>query len=253
MSTLNARHAVVTGASRGIGAEIARALAKTGAKVSVLARDEKQLSALAKKIEGNAVGCDVTDEASLKKAIRDAISKFGPVDILVNNAGQAHVAVAHKTELADWENILRVNVTGAFLCTREVLPSMLERSQGRIVNIASSAGLKGYTRMSAYCASKHALIGLTRAVALETAGKGITVNAVCPTYTESDMTRDGIEAISARLSVSKEEAAAQLTKAIPLGRMVTAAEIASAVLWLCSAESAAVTGIALPIAGGEVM
>lgn len=254
MNHLQGQHAVVTGASRGIGAQIARALAGAGAKVSLFARSQTSLEDLAAQLErAHAVACDVADEASVRQAFSAAIARSGPVDILVNNAGRAYVAVAHKTVLGDWENVMRVNVTGAFLCTREVLPSMLDRSRGRIVNISSSAGLRGYTRMSAYCASKHALVGFTRAVALETAGKGVTVNAVCPTYTESDMTREGIEAIQARLHVSAEGAQSQLTKQIPLGRMVTSAEIASAVLWLCSTEAAAVTGIALPIAGGEVM
>jgi NAD(P)-dependent dehydrogenase (short-subunit alcohol dehydrogenase family) len=121
------------------------------------------------------------------------------------------------------------------------------------VNVASTAGLKGYTRMSAYCASKHALIGFTRSVALEVARKGVTVNAVCPTYTESDMTSEGIKAVSARLKISPEEALAQLTKQVPQGKMASAGDVAAAVLWLCSPEAASVTGIALPIAGGEVM
>jgi NAD(P)-dependent dehydrogenase (short-subunit alcohol dehydrogenase family) len=130
---------------------------------------------------------------------------------------------------------------------------MLDRSRGRIINIASTAGLKGYSRLSAYCSSKHALIGFTRAVALETATKGITVNAVCPTYTESEMTSEGIAAISKRLNVNADEARALLTRQIPQGKMAQPEDVASAVLWLCSTEAAAVTGIALPVAGGEVM
>jgi NAD(P)-dependent dehydrogenase (short-subunit alcohol dehydrogenase family) len=185
--------------------------------------------------------------------MQQAVKQQGPIDILVNNAGVSHVAPAHKTAFADWQRIIDVNVTGTFLCTREVLASMLDRSRGRIINIASTAGLKGYTRLSAYCASKHAVIGFTRAVALETATKGITVNAVCPTYTESDMTSEGIAAISKRLNVTADEALSMLTKQIPQGKMAKPEEVANAVLWLCSAEAAAVTGIALPVAGGEVM
>jgi NAD(P)-dependent dehydrogenase (short-subunit alcohol dehydrogenase family) len=244
------KRAVVTGGGRGIGAAISAALAQAGANVTILGRDAARLQAHASTLKNvKAIACDITDEM----AVRNTFAEIGSVDILVNNAGQSHVAPTHKTELKDWERILRINVTATFLCSREVLPRMLERGSGRIINIASTAGLKGYTRLSAYCASKHALIGFTRALALETATKGITVNAVCPTYTETDMTSEGIITISERLGISQDEALAQLTKQIPQGKMAKPEDIASAVLWLCSPEAATVTGIALPIAGGEVM
>jgi NAD(P)-dependent dehydrogenase (short-subunit alcohol dehydrogenase family) len=251
MLDLKGKRAAVTGASRGIGAAIAKVLAEGGADVSLLGRNREVLEQTAAGLgaKARAVQCDVTDES----AVHGAFEKIGPVEILVNNAGQAHTARFEQTKLEDWERILRINVTGAFLCTQAVLPSMVETKYGRIVNIASTAGVKGYTRMSAYVASKHALIGLTRSLALETAKTGITVNAVCPSYTESEMTAEGVKSISARLNVSAEEARQMLVRAIPQGEMIQPEQIASAVLWLCSPEAAAVTGIALPIAGGEVM
>lgn len=252
--SLAGQHAVVTGGARGIGAAISTTLARAGAKVTILGRDASRLQQhVASLSSAQAVPCDVSSEQSVRVAVQQATNTFGAVDILVNNAGVSHVAPVHNTELADWQRLFDVNVTGAFLCTREILPSMLDCGRGRIVNIASTAGLKGYTRLSAYCASKHALIGFTRAVALETAAKGITVNAVCPTYTESDMTSEGVAAISKRLNVSSEEAHAMLIKQIPQGRMARPLEVAGAVLWLCSEEAAAITGVALPVAGGEVM
>jgi NAD(P)-dependent dehydrogenase (short-subunit alcohol dehydrogenase family) len=248
------QHALVTGGARGIGAAISAALSSAGAKITIFGRDASRLQERANSLNNaQAVPCDVSDEASVRAAIQQATKTFGPIDILVNNAGISHVAPVHKTELADWQRVFAVNVTGAFLCTREVLPSMLDRSRGRIINIASTAGLKGYTRLSAYCASKHAVIGLTRAVALETATKGITVNAICPTYTESDMTSEGIAAISKRFNVSEDEALSMLTKQIPQGKMAKPEDVATAALWLCSAHAATITGIALPVAGGEVM
>ena len=254
MMDLKGRHAVVTGGGRGIGAAISSALAREGANVTLLGRDLRTLEAHAASLESaQSVQCDISHESTIKAAFTAARAKFGPIEVLVNNAGQSHVAVVQKTELKDFESILRVNLTGAFLCTKEVLPAMLDGRYGRIVNIASTAGLKGYTRMSAYCASKHALVGFTRAVALEVATKGVTVNAVCPTYTESDMTTEGIKSISTRLNISAEEALSQLTKQIPQGTMVTADQIAAAVLWLCSEQASSITGVALPIAGGEVM
>jgi NAD(P)-dependent dehydrogenase (short-subunit alcohol dehydrogenase family) len=252
--SLAGQHALVTGGARGIGAAISSALSTAGARVTIFGRDTSRLKQHAASLNNaQAFPCDVSQEVAVRSAVQQATNGFGPIDILVNNAGISHVAPAHKTELADWQRLFDVNVTGAFLCTREVLASMLDRSRGRIINIASTAGLKGYSRLSAYCASKHALIGFTRAVALETATKGITVNAVCPTYTESEMTSEGIAAISKRLNVNAEQARALLTKQIPQGKMAHPEDVASAVLWLCSTEAAAVTGIALPVAGGEVM
>ena len=252
--SLAGKHAAVTGGGRGIGAAIARTLAEAGADVTILGRNISTLDQHAESLRGDGLNIkvapvDVTDESSVSQAF----AKLSPIDILINNAGIAHVAPFDKTTTADWERVFRVNVLGAVLCSQRVLPNMLERKWGRVVNIASTAGLKGYTRLSAYTTSKHALIGLTRALALETATTGVTVNAVCPTYTETDMTAEGIKSIGTRLQMSTDEARMQLTKHIPQGEMVKPEQVAAGVLWLCSAEAASVTGIALPIAGGEVM
>jgi NAD(P)-dependent dehydrogenase (short-subunit alcohol dehydrogenase family) len=251
---LKGKRAAVTGGGRGIGAAIARALSSGGAEVTLLGRNREVLEKAAAHLQesgllARALQCDVSDESS----VNTAFQQIGPVDILVNNAGQAHAAPFERTRIEDWERVLRVNATGAFLCTHAALPSMLERRSGRIVNIASTAGLKGYTRMSAYVASKHALIGLTRSLALETAKSGVTVNAVCPSYTESDMTAEGIKSVSARLNINVDEARKMLVRQIPQGEMIKPEQVATAVIWLCSPEAASVTGIALPIAGGEVM
>lgn len=252
--TLAGKRAAVTGGGRGIGAAISRTLAAAGAEVTIMGRTISTLDQHAEALRSDGLSVkvapvDVTDEISIEQAF----AKLGSIDILVNNAGIAHVAPFEKTAAGDWERLFRVNVLGAVLCSQQVLPKMIERKWGRIVNIASTAGLKGYTRLSAYTASKHALIGMTRALALETATTGVTINAVCPTYTETDMTAEGIKNISARLQTSAEEARKQLTKQIPQGELVQPQHVAAAVLWLCSAEAASVTGIALPIAGGEVM
>lgn len=252
--SLAGKRTAVTGGGRGIGAAIARAFAVAGAEVTILGRTISMLDQQAEMLRGDGLRVkvariDVADESSVKQAF----AELGDIDILINNAGLAHVATFENTTAADWQRLFHVNVLGAVFCSQQALPKMVERKWGRIVNIASTAGLKGYTRLSAYTASKHALIGMTRVLALETATTGVTVNAVCPTYTETDMTAEGIKNISARLQTTAEEARKQLTKQIPQGEMAKPEQVAAAVLWLCSAEAASVTGIALPIAGGEVM
>lgn len=251
---LRGKRAAITGGGRGIGAAIARALAENGAEVTILGRNVSTLDSHAESLRADGLQVNVYPvDVAEPRSIDQAFAKLGRVDILVNNAGITHVARFEVTSLEDWERLMRVNLTGAFLCTQQALPGMIDRKWGRIANVASTAGLKGYTRLSAYCASKHALIGMTRALALETARDGITVNAICPTYTESDMTAEGVKNLSARLQTSADEARKQLTKAIPQGQMAKPEQIAAAVLWLCSEEASSVTGIALPIAGGEVM
>lgn len=252
--SLAGKRAAVTGGGSGIGAAIARTLASAGADVTILGRTISTLDEHAESLRRDGLHIrvapvDVTDESS----VAQAFAALGGIDVLINNAGIALSAPFEKTPMDDWERTIRVNLLGAVRCAQRVLPKMVERKWGRIVNVASTAGLKGYTRLSAYVASKHALIGMTRALALETATTGVTVNAVCPTYTETQMTAEGINNISARLQTSADEARKQFTKQIPQGEMVRPEEVAAAVLWLCSVEAAKVTGIALPIAGGEVM
>jgi NAD(P)-dependent dehydrogenase (short-subunit alcohol dehydrogenase family) len=257
MGALADRHATVTGGGRGIGAAIAAALAAEGATVSVLGRDAARLAAQVDALGGpgraQAVAVDVTDETSVKAAFAAVRERFGRVDILVNNAGQAESAPLAKTDLARWQRMLAVNLTGTFLCTREALPEMTGRGAGRIVNVASTAGLVGYAYVAAYCAAKHGVVGLTRAAALECAKTGVTVNAVCPGYTETDMVAGAVANIVAKTGKSASEARAALVARNPQGRMVQPAEVAAAVVWLCLPAAASVTGQAIAVAGGEVM
>jgi len=197
MGALAGRHALVTGGGRGIGAAIASALVAQGAVVTLVGRDRARLEQQARSLGDSArpEGADVTDAQALARAFRDAAAAFGPVQILVNNAGNARSAPFLRTDAQLWREMLEVNLTGTYLCCREALPGMLEADYGRIVNVASTAGLVGYPYVSAYCAAKHGVIGLTRALASETARSHVTVNAVCPGYTDTDMVREAISNI----------------------------------------------------------
>lgn len=250
-----ARHALVTGGGRGIGAAIAAALVATGHRVTITGRDGARLAGLAATLGENchALSMDVTERASVDAALALARQRLGSVEILVNNAGQATSAPFMKTDATLFQDMLAVNLGGVFNCTQAVLPDMLAAGWGRIVNVASTAGLRGYAYVSAYSAAKHAVIGLTRALALEVARKGITVNAVCPGYTETDIVKDAIANIMAKTGRSEAEARAELAKSNPQGRLVQAEEVADAVLWLASAGAASITGQAVAVAGGEVM
>jgi NAD(P)-dependent dehydrogenase (short-subunit alcohol dehydrogenase family) len=253
---LSGRHAVVTGASRGIGAAIATALAAQGARVSLLARDEAKLAELAEQLGGArhaaAAKVDVTDTDSVRAAFAAATERFGPPHLLVNNAGQAASKKLIDTDDALWNRIMAVNVTGVFLCTREAVPHMLEAGFGRIVNIASTAGLRGAAYISAYSASKHAVIGLTKSLALEYATKNITVNAVCPGYTDTDIVSSAIANIAAKTGRSKSEALDTLLATNPQRRLITPQEVAHTVLWLCGPGTESITGQSIVLAGGEV-
>lgn len=256
MLSLQGRHAVVTGAARGIGAAIARALAEEGALVSLMGRKPDVLLSAARALPGGphtALAVDVTDVSSVAAAFAAAREQLGPVAILVNNAGQAESAPFGKTSLDLWQRMLAVNLTGSFLCTQQALPDMLAAGWGRIVNIASTAGLKGYAYVSAYTAAKHGVVGLTRALALEVARKGVTVNAVCPGYTETDILRESIANVVEKTGRSADEVRAQFAAGNPQGRIVQPEEVADAVRWLCRDASAAVNGQAMSVCGGEVM
>lgn len=255
IAPLAGRHALVTGAARGIGAAIARRLAADGARLSLLGRHREPLEALAATLPDSArpriLVADVADPASLARAW--PASGDGAPDLLVNNAGQAASAPLLRTDDELWQRMLAVNLTGSFLCTRAALPAMLERGWGRIVNVASSAGQRGYAYVSAYVAAKHGVIGLTRALALEVAAKGITVNAVCPGYTETDLLRDSVDKIVARTGRSSDAARAEFARANPQGRLVQPEEVADAVAWLCTPAAAAINGQSISVSGGEVM
>lgn len=255
---LEGKHAIVTGGSRGIGAAVAVELVSHGAKVTIMGRSAETLERQAQEMRGEegvtvaVEQCDVSDGTSVSAAFSRAIANLGPAYILVNNAGTAKSRTFTQLSREVWDEIISVNLTGTYLCTSEVLASMIEAKEGRIVNIASTAGLRGYRTMSAYCASKHGVIGLTRAIALETAKHGVTVNAVCPSYTDTYLTSLAVKNIAASLGKTSDEALGMLTGVIPRGELITPAEVASAVGWLCSPGASGVTGIALPVAGGEV-
>jgi NAD(P)-dependent dehydrogenase (short-subunit alcohol dehydrogenase family) len=250
-------HAVVTGGSRGIGAAIATALAERGATLTLMARTIGDLRSHAATLQQynvavQTIECSVSDDASVERAFARAVAALGPVGILVNNAGTARSARFSATSRTLWDQMISVNLTGTYLCTMQVLPAMLAAEKGRIVNIASTAGLRGYKTMSAYCAAKHGVVGLTRALALETAKHGVTVNAVCPGYTDTDLTDTAVGNIVTVFGKTADEARALLVGTIPRGVLTSPQEVASAVSWLCSPAAGAVTGVALPIAGGEI-
>jgi NAD(P)-dependent dehydrogenase (short-subunit alcohol dehydrogenase family) len=236
------RGAVVTGGGRGIGAAIARALAAQGAGLVVAARTAREIEEVASELRERAdtawaVTCDVTDEASVMELGREARRLLGSVDILVNSAGDSASAPLRKITLADWERMMDVNATGTFLCTREFAPEMAGRGWGRIVNVASIAGLEGAKYISHYSAAKHAVLGFTRSVAAEFAGAGVTVNAVCPGYVDTPMTERTLANVEAQAGLSREEALAAVLASSGQDRLLTPDEVAAAVLDLCAGGS----------------
>jgi NAD(P)-dependent dehydrogenase (short-subunit alcohol dehydrogenase family) len=253
MADLAGRHALVTGGSRGIGRATAAALAQAGATVTIVGRDPATLAdAVARGDAHGFVAADVTDAQALGDGIAAAASRHGPLDILVANAGGAESAPFAKGDPELFRRMFDLNVMGSVHAIRAVLGGMMSRRFGRIVAVASTAGLKGYAYVSAYCAAKHAVVGLVRALALETATTGVTVNAVCPGYTDTDMVRTNAARIAAKIGRPAEEAVAAMVSNNPLGRLIRPEEVAGAVLYLCSAEASAVTGATIAIAGGEV-
>ncbi|WP_217574995.1 SDR family NAD(P)-dependent oxidoreductase [Mesorhizobium sp. GbtcB19] len=249
---IEGKHALVTGGGSGVGKAIALALAEAGVKVTICGRRE---AALAKVVKRNdrifGLAADVTNEAEMAEVYEKAEAARGPFDIVVANAGMAGSAAAHKTTLADWQRTLDVNLTGAFLTVKPALAGMLARKAGRIVFVASTAGLKGYAYVAPYVAAKHGVVGLMRALAAETAKSGVTVNAVCPGFVETDMLEESVQRIVEKTGRSAEEARQSLSAVNPQGRFIQPDEVAAAVLWLCSDAARSITGQAISISGGE--
>jgi NAD(P)-dependent dehydrogenase (short-subunit alcohol dehydrogenase family) len=245
-------HALVTGGGSGVGKAIALALAEAGIDVTICGRRADVLEAVA--AENKRIHCivaDVTDEHAVSALYERAEAAGGPFDIVVANAGAAGSAPAHKTTLTDWRKTLDVNLTGSFLTVKPALAGMAARKAGRIVFIASVAGLKGYAYVAPYVAAKHGVIGLMRALAAETASSGVTVNAVCPGYVETDMLERSVSKIVAKTGRSVEETRAMLVATNPQGRFIQPDEVAETVLWLCSEKAGSITGQAISISGGE--
>ncbi|MDI1326112.1 MAG: SDR family NAD(P)-dependent oxidoreductase [Brevundimonas sp.] len=252
--SLTGHHAVVTGAGSGIGRAAAERLAEAGCQVTLIGRHVARLNETADRIGDLAFAApaDVTDPDALAAAIEVGRDRFGPIDILINNAGAATSAPFLKTDADAFRAMLALNLEAPAEAARLVLPGMLTRRWGRIVNVASTAGLKGYAYVSAYVAAKHGLVGLTRSLALEVASKGVTVNAVCPGFTDTDLVAKSIDSIIARTGRSEEEARAALATSNPQGRLITPDEVAQTIVWLCGDGASGVNGAAVPVAGGEL-
>lgn len=256
---LKGRIALITGGGRGIGRAMAHAFAREGASVCVVARTLSEVERVAAEVKDEhgvetfAAACDVSDAASVGRAFAACAERLGGADVLVNNAGVAESAPLVKTDDETWRRHLEINLTGTFYCTRAALPFMIERGWGRIINVASIAGKTGGAYISAYSASKHGVIGLTRSVALEVASKGVTVNAVCPGFVETEMTRRGVENIVEKTGRTHEEALDALRRTSPQNRLVTPEEVAALALLLASEDGRGITGQAINVDGGSVL
>ena len=245
-------HALVTGGGRGIGRAIAASLVQAGATVTIMGRNLAPLDEVIAAGEAHsAITADVSNQASVTAAIADAGSRQ-PFDILVANAGAAESAPFGRSDAALFQRMMDVNFMGVVYAAQAVLPGMVAARKGRIVAVASTAGLKGYAYVSAYAAAKHAVIGLVRSLALEVATKGVTVNAVCPGFTETDLLEDSIDNIISKTGRTREQAVAELAKHNPQGRLVRPQQVADAVIWLCGEKAGAITGQAIAVAGGEI-
>jgi len=247
-------HAVVTGAGSGIGKSIAEALVQEGYAVSLLGRREAPLKALEQQLgeHSAAIPCDVTNESAVSKAFTKARDTFGPISVLVNCAGAAPTAPFHKLDYASWQSTLDVNLNGVFLCTRAVIDEMRASRSGRIINIASTASLKGYAYVTAYTAAKHAVLGLTRALALEVATSGITVNAVCPGYTDTDIIGNAVDTIVSKTGKNKADALSSFTATNPQRRLINPTEVAATVIWLSGEGAKGINGESISVSGGEI-
>jgi NAD(P)-dependent dehydrogenase (short-subunit alcohol dehydrogenase family) len=244
------RHALVTGGGSGVGRAIALALAQAGTAVTICGRRKEPLQTTARDNDRiHAIVCDVTSEAAVAALYAEAEKARGPFDIVVANAGMSGSSPAARTSLADWQRTLDVNLTGSFLSVQPVLAGMTARKSGRIVFIASTAGLKGYAYVAPYVAAKHGVVGLMRALATEMMKSGVTVNAVCPGFVETELLEESVRRIVDKTGRTVEQARASLAN--PQGRFIQPREVAATVLWLCGEEAASVTGQAISLSGGE--
>ena len=247
------RHVLITGGGTGVGRAVALRFGRDGWAVSVVGRRVGPLEEVAGQLEhAFSASADVTDAASLDRATADAESALGPIYAVVANAGGTTSAPAHRTSVDAFRQTIELNLVGAFATVRSVLPKMIDRRSGRVVFVASTAGLKGYGYVAPYCAAKHGVVGLARSLAVELATKGITVNAVCPGYVETPMLAETITNITSKTGMSEEAARKKLLEAVPSGRFVSPEEVAGAISYLCSDDAASTTGHALTISGGEV-
>jgi NAD(P)-dependent dehydrogenase (short-subunit alcohol dehydrogenase family) len=256
---LAGQHALITGAGQGIGAAIAGSLARLGADLTLLGRREKPLTVRSEALN-EAYGAnvhvavaDVTEEGAVQRAFAAATDALGPPTVLVNNAGVAASVPFSRMDAAHWQDMIGVNLTGVFHCTRTALPAMLTAKYGRVISIASTAALKGYAYVAAYCAAKHGVVGLTRALALETARSGVTVNAVCPGFTDTQMAESAFANIAEKTGMTEAQALDSLTANNPQGRLITPEEVAQTVAWLALPSSSAISGQAIAVAGGEAL
>lgn len=251
---LNGKIALITGGGRGIGRAIALAFAQHGAQIAVAARTAEQVEQVAAEIGNGAIGlvCDVSDPESVTQTFAHTRERLGDVDIIVNNAGIAESATLVTTSDDLWHRHLAINLSGTFYCTRAALPAMLKKNWGRVINIASIAGKTGAPYIAAYAASKHGVMGLTRSIALEVAASGITVNAICPGYVDTDMVTRGIEKITTRTGRSADEALETLKKMSPQNRLATPEEVAAIALLLASEDGRGINGQGINVDGGSV-
>jgi NAD(P)-dependent dehydrogenase (short-subunit alcohol dehydrogenase family) len=253
MTGLEGRHALVTGGSRGIGRAIAAVLSQAGAKVTISGRQEAPLKdAVAARDAAGYFSADATDEKAMADGIAKSEKDRGPIDILVANAGGAESVPFHKSDGAHFRRMIDLNLMSVVHAAHAVVGGMIARKSGRIVAIASTGGLKGYPYISGYVAAKHGVVGLVRSLALETAKHGITVNAICPSYTETEMVHDDMQRAADKSGKKVDDILAGVLKDKPLGRLIQPKEVAAAVLFLCSAEASAITGTTLAVAGGEL-